>query len=280
MYHLGLDTKTHDLPKLFGDIKYVFLGGTGKRMLHFAQMVKESLEVDLPIGAELSNISEPAHRYSMYKVGKVLSVSHGIGAPSLAILMHELIKLVRYAKCKDPLFIRLGTCGGLGLEPGTVVVSKKSVDGLLRPYHEVPVLGKLYKCPVNFDADLVDQLVAMGDNFANFKTLQGITMCTNDFYEGQARVDGAFCSYSEEEKLQFLHEIYDKGVRNIEMESLPFGAFCGSAGIRSATVCVTLVDRLRGDQIDSSRELLHEFQDRPLKLLIEFLKCCENGKTQ
>lgn len=271
MYHLGLDNKTHDLPKMFGDVKYVFLGGTGKRMLRFARMVEEGLNIKLPIGFELKNITESAHRYSMYKIGNVLSVSHGMGAPSLSILIHELIKLVQYAKCDDPVFIRLGTSGGLGLEPGTVVVSEKSVDGLLRPYHEIAILGNLYKCPSVFDADLVDKLVTIGnESFKNFSTIRATTMCTSDFYEGQGRLDGAFCSFNENDKFEFLHKIHSKGIRNIEMESLPFGAFCGSAGIKSATVCVTLVDRFKGDQIDDSQT--SEFQDRPLNLVIEFLK--------
>ena len=28
----------------------------------------------------------------------------------------------------------MGTCGGIGLKPGTVVVTEEAVDGTLRPY--------------------------------------------------------------------------------------------------------------------------------------------------
>lgn len=56
--------------------------------------------------------------------------------PSMGILLHELIKLMFHAKVKDPVFIRLGTCGGIGIEPGTVVISQESVDGMLNPYLE------------------------------------------------------------------------------------------------------------------------------------------------
>ena len=31
------------------------------------------------------------------------------------------------------LFIRIGTCGGIGLEPGTVVITEEAYDGQLRP---------------------------------------------------------------------------------------------------------------------------------------------------
>lgn len=39
-----------------------------------------------------------------------------MGVPSVGILLHEMIKLMYHAKCKDPVFIRIGTCGGIGVE--------------------------------------------------------------------------------------------------------------------------------------------------------------------
>lgn len=72
----------------------------------------------------------------MYKVGPVLSVSHGMGVPSLSILLHEMIKLMWHAGAEDPIFFRVGTCGGVGLEGGTVVITEEAVDGRLLPVHE------------------------------------------------------------------------------------------------------------------------------------------------
>lgn len=60
-----------------------------------------------------------------------------MGIPSLTILLHEMIKLMYHAKVRDPIFIRVGTCGGIGIEPGTVVVTEEAVDELLKPFHEV-----------------------------------------------------------------------------------------------------------------------------------------------
>ena len=65
----------------------------------------------------------------------------------------------------------------------------------------------------------------------------------------QGRLDGAFCDYSESEKLEFLQEISRQNVINMEMESLAFAALTHHAGIRSAVVCVTLLNRLNGDQV-------------------------------
>ncbi len=60
-----------------------------------------------------------------------------MGVPSVGILLHEMIKLMYHAKCKDPIFIRIGTCGGIGVEGGTVVITEEAVDGLLRNTYEL-----------------------------------------------------------------------------------------------------------------------------------------------
>lgn len=65
-----------------------------------------------------------------------------MGTPSLGILLHEILKLMYHARCKDPIFIRIGTCGGIGVEGGTVVITEEAVDGLLRNVHEV--VSKFY----------------------------------------------------------------------------------------------------------------------------------------
>ena len=74
-------------------------------------------------------------------------------------------------------------------------------------------------------------------------------MCCSDFYEGQGRLDGAFCDFSEAEKMEYLTQVHSNNVVNIEMESLAFAALTHHAGIKSAVVCVTMLDRLKGDQV-------------------------------
>lgn len=66
-----------------------------------------------------------------------------MGGPSLGILLHEMIKLMYHARCKDPVFVRIGTCGGIGIEGGTVVISEEAVDGLMRNVYEVVSVDKL-----------------------------------------------------------------------------------------------------------------------------------------
>lgn len=97
-------------------------------------------------------------------------------------------------------------------------------------------------------------------------------MCCDDFYEGQGRLDGAICEYTEDDKMDFLKRASREGVRNIEMESLQFGAFCNKIGVRSIVICVALLNRLNGDQVKSSMAELKQFEERPVDVIIEFIK--------
>jgi len=82
--------------------------------------------------------------------------------------------------------------------------------------------------------------------YISARTVNGLRI---DFSIGQGRMDGAFCDFTEEEKMEYLEKLKSNGVRNIEMESLAFAALTHHAGIKAAVVCVTLLDRLKGDQV-------------------------------
>jgi len=186
-----------------------------------------------------------------------------MGMPSFSILLHEITKLLHYAGATDVVYIRLGTSGGLGLEPGTIVVTDVPVNGFLEPHYELVSLGKRILRPAELDAEIVKEFVELkGD----FPVVVGKTMSVDCFYEGQGRLDGAICPYDEKDKMDFLKLAHEKGVRNIEMESVMFGAFCKSVGVRGAVVCTTLVNRLLGDQITIPKESYKLWVDRVLIL--------------
>jgi uridine phosphorylase len=70
------------------------------------------------------------------KQKKTVISQHGIGVPSLQILLNELFKLMYYAKMKNPVLFRIGTCGGVGITPGTVVITNEGVDEAMNPHFE------------------------------------------------------------------------------------------------------------------------------------------------
>ncbi|XP_029928203.1 uridine phosphorylase 1 [Myripristis murdjan] len=280
LYHFNLGTATHNLPAMFGNVKFVCVGGSPWRMKAFIEYIAAELGLEDP-KSEYPNICAGTDRYAMYKVGPVLSVSHGMGIPSISIMLHELIKLLYHAHCTDVTVIRIGTSGGIGLEPGTVVVTKQSVDATFLPKLEQVILGKTVVRSTDLDQGLAEELFQSSKELSQFETVIGNTMCTLDFYEGQARLDGAFCSYSEKDKQDYLAEAYKAGVRNIEMESSVFAAMCKLSGLRAAVVCVTLLDRLKGDQLNSSHEVLRNYQQRPQILVGHYIKkqLSASGKT-
>ena len=74
---------------------------------------------------------------------------HGMGGPSLSIMIIEIIKLLHYANAKNVTFFRLGTSGGLGVPPGTVLISSGAVNGEMQEYHIQYIMGKkvgIYAC--------------------------------------------------------------------------------------------------------------------------------------
>ncbi|XP_025026062.1 uridine phosphorylase 2 isoform X1 [Python bivittatus] len=292
LYHLDLGTKTHNLPDMFGDTKFVCVGGSPNRMKAFAQFMHKELEHEGDDN-NLKDICAGTDRYCMYKVGPVLSVSHGMGIPSISIMLHELIKLLHHAKCCDVTIIRIGTSGGLGeqrvlllpgrgdadekqlrkgVEPGCVVITDMAVDSFFKPQFEQVILDSVVTRSTELDQDLASELLECSRGIKDFPTLMGHTMCTYDFYEGQGRLDGALCSFTSEKKLEYLKRAYDAGVRNIEMESTVFAAMCRLCGLKAAVVCVTLVNRLEGDQIKASHDVLAEYQQRPQQLIAMLIK--------
>lgn len=74
-------------------------------------------------------------------------------------------------------------------------------------------------------------------------------------FKGQGRIDGASCDYSEAEKMAFLKECYAKGIRNIEMEAPMFASLTKHVGVKAADICVTILNRLNGDQVSTSRTI-------------------------
>ncbi|XP_014220673.1 uridine phosphorylase 1-like isoform X1 [Trichogramma pretiosum] len=272
LYHLGLGTNTHDLVKMFGDVKFVCMGGAPKRMEHFAKYILTELKDKLPPGTKFQDMQEHSYRYSMYKVGPILSISHGIGVPSLQILLHEIIKLMHYAKVKNPVFFRIGTCGGIGIKAGSVVVSKGAVNEMIEPYYEQIVLGEKMQRAAKLDQDLAQELLSLSEPGDGFDLISGQTMCSYDFYEGQGRCDGAFCYFSEIAKQEYLKKLHDAGVRNIEMEATCFSALTNLANIKAAIVCVAFLNRFEGDQVCPPKNVLSQWEVRPQQIVARYIK--------
>lgn len=72
-----------------------------------------------------------------------------------------------------------------GLEPGTVVVTKQSLDATFLPKFEQVILGKTVVRNTDLDPSLAEELLRCSKELDQFETVAGNTMCTLDFYEGR-----------------------------------------------------------------------------------------------
>ncbi|XP_033107814.1 uridine phosphorylase 2-like [Anneissia japonica] len=266
LYHLGF-SKDDNLQELFGDTKFVCMGGSVNRMRAFAELMQDHLKMD----EKLVDLCEERNkdRFCMYKVGPVLSLSHGMGMGSLSILLHEIVKLLYYANCMDVVMIRIGSSGGVGVDPGTVVVTEGAFNEMFEPVYTFAVLGKMVKRNTELSEDLMNALLGCKHESDNFKVVKGNTIGTFGFYECQGRLDGAVCEYSEKDKMDYLRRAYKKGVRNFEMEAPCFGAMCKKTGIQANVVCVTFLDRLKGDQVTATN--LKEMETYPQKIVARYI---------
>ncbi|NXF83626.1 UPP2 phosphorylase, partial [Sclerurus mexicanus] len=233
LYHLDLGTKTHSLPAMFGDIKVKSRCQSEAAVppLHrLSSLVSQSsagpcqgpTAANAPTGLGLTGTD----------ISFLSFQQHGMGIPSISIMLHELIKLLHHAKCQDVTIICIGTSGGLGIEAGSLVITDTAVDSSFQPRFEQVVLGDVLVWSTELDKDVAEELLACSRETADFPMLISHTMCTYDFYKGQGRLDAALCSFSSEKKLEYLMRAYDAGVRNTEMESMAFAALCGLCGLK------------------------------------------------
>jgi len=267
LYHLGLDTSM-DL-SAFREVRFVCMGGSPVRAASFAEDLRKRFDPSSKGPPEPLGKTE---RFSIYKVGPIISASHGIGMPSMLVALHELAKLLHYAGAQDVVFIRIGTSGGIGSEPGVIIVSSCGVMGTLEPVYEAIELGERRRYGADLDSTVARSLLAAAKDI-EIPAVSGMTLGSHDFYDGQGRLDGALRPwYTEEDKMQFLKKAYNAGVRNIEMEAPAFGAFCRRAGIRGGIVCCSIVNRLKGDQIESTPEKLGQFSVDAQRVVVQYIE--------
>jgi uridine phosphorylase len=145
-------------------------------------------------------------------------------------------------------------------------------------YHHKVIFGEIHPRPTTMNIKLAEEIKASQD-ITRYNTVLGATMCTDDFYEGQGRIDGAACDFDSIKQREYLEKLKANGVVNIEMEATAIASLCLKTGVRCAIVCVTLLDRLKGDQVDIPPADYQDYQERPQNLVATFIKK-DLSKTQ
>lgn len=189
MYHLNIRP---------GDVgRYVLLPGDPGRCEQIAAYLDDP---------KLVAYNREYKTYTGTLLGQKVSVtSTGIGGPSTAIAVEELVK------CGADTFIRVGTCGGIDLDvqPGDVVVA----NGAVRYEHT-----SLEYAPIEFPAvpDFgITLALKEASEALGYRTHVGVVQCKDSFY-GQHSPEKSPVYYDLLQKWDSWKRL---GVKASEMES-------------------------------------------------------------
>ncbi|KAL3207964.1 hypothetical protein MRX96_039386 [Rhipicephalus microplus] len=203
-------------------------------------------------------------------------VKHGMGAPSMSILLHEVFKLLHYARCRDVLMFRIGTSGGVSVSvpPGSVVVSTGVVNGLLREEVDMHVLGKLVSRPTKLDVKLAEEIASRGPPLA---VRNQCGLGKDNVYRRLLRKPGP-----DERCLLRLHgpggaavpgETTLRWCGEHRNGGRPFCCLlCHRAGIKGAVVCGIFQDRLKTERATEPQSVITEWQLRSQHVVLCFIQ--------
>jgi len=238
--------------------------GLGARQYHVGVAPGEVSTVALlpgdpfrvPLIAEfLTDVRTVAHQREhmtmtgRYKDRLITATSTGMGCPSTAIAVEELIR------CGVTSFIRVGSTAGLqpGIAPGDLLISQGSLrnDGtsdayVPRGYPAVPDFE------ITLELERVARELAAGGGFA--------------VHSGINATDDAFYA----ETPEWITTLTGLGVVNVEMESSAMFVIARQRGVRAAMICACSSNLVAGASLyDEANQRLHAGWRKSIEVALE-----------
>ena len=239
-YHIGLRA---------GDVgKYVILPGDPKRCAKIAQYFDD---------AKLVADNREYVTYTGYVNGEKVSVtSTGIGGPSAAIAMEELVK------CGAQTFIRVGTCGGMQLDVKgeDVVIATGAIraEGTSKEYAPI-------EFPAVADLEVTNALVQASKNLG-YTCHAGVVQCKDSFY-GQHDPESKSVSYELLNKWEAWKRL---GCLASEMESAALFIVASYLKVKVGSVFLTVANQER-EKNNLDNPIVHD-TEKAIKTAIEAIK--------
>lgn len=223
-YYQENENLVHHLKLKKGDVgRYVIMPGDPKRCVKIAKRFDD---------AKLIADYREYATYTGYINGvKVSATSHGIGGPSTAIALEELIKV------GADTFIRVGTCGGMNMEvlPGDVVIVNGAIKGGGTMDNYIP---KEFPCVPNID--VLEAMIEGADKIKT-RTHVGVVQCKDAFYAQHAPE-----SMAVDKELLYKWDSYIKaGCLASEMESATLFAVGAAKNVRTGAAMLVLHNQER-----------------------------------
>ncbi len=167
-----------------------------------------------------------------------ISATSGMGAPSLSIVVNELVQL------GVKTIVRVGTCGGIAdhVRVGSLVISQAALCRQGAAHDIAP-----RDFPAAADPRLTLNLVRAAADLG-LEHHMGVTASVDTFYEGQERTDSANRHLLT--SLQGRTEEYRKlGILNYEMEAGTLFKMALVYGIAAGCICAVLAERLTSEAV-------------------------------
>lgn len=267
--YLGIPSiSRHDIIDIFGGITFIAIMGPASRAEHVAKKCVSVLKVD----DQYRKIGD-SEFFSVFKVGTILSCSHGMGLSSVCLFLNELFRIMNISKNNDFELVRLGSSGGVGVEGGTLVVSTHALDPVsMKPEWEYFSCGHPVKQECMFSQQIYKRLHAIS-KAKKFAVEFGKTVSAETYYEAQARLDGALCEYSEKEKMNYLQTLYKNGVRNFEMEGTVVAGICTKNNVKCGMLAVSYLNRLKEDTVSKkyTAKDTKQWMENAIDVLLDYI---------
>lgn len=232
-----------------GDVgKYVLLPGDPKRCAKIAAYFED---------AKLVADSREYVTYTGFLNGEKVSVtSTGIGGPSAAIAIEELVR------AGADTFIRIGTCGGMQPEvkSGDLVIATGAIraEGTSKEYAPI-------EFPAVADFGLVQSLAESARKLS-MPYHAGIVQCKDSFY-GQHEPQAMPVSYELENKWRAWKRL---GCLASEMESAALFVVASHLKVRCASVFLTVANQER-ERLGLDNPVVHD-TDGAIRVAVEAFK--------
>ena len=239
-YHIGLKQ---------GDVgKYVILPGDPKRCAKIAQYFDEP---------KLVADNREYVTYTGYFDGEKVSVtSTGIGGPSAAIALEELVNVGAET------FIRVGTCGGMQIDVkgGDIVIATGAIraEGTSKEYAPI-------EFPAVANLDVTNALVQASKNLG-YTSHTGVVQCKDSFY-GQHSPETKPVS---DELLNKWEAWKRLGCLASEMESAALFVVASYLNVKVGSVFLTVANQEREKQ-NLENPVVHD-TEKAIKTAIEAIK--------
>jgi uridine phosphorylase len=266
-------TINNNIIKQFSNIKYVILQGSAERTLHFANQLLLQLKNIDPIYCQVNNLFNGSS-YVAYKVANALLVSHGMGNSSILTLLNTLKPLLHLCDNDNNIeYIRIGTSGGVGVEAGTVILTEHSYTAdLINGYPIYQNNNKIIH-PTTMSNKINQKIInSWQSQNHKFSLIEKNTMCADDFYLSQARMDGFInLDFNKIEQKNYLQKLKENNIGNIEMESGALGYFANLHNLLATTISTTIVNRIDTDQVTITSQLVKEYSLRGQIVISNYL---------